>query len=61
MCLRLGHYNARISPTESDQEAIPPASGFARKVEQYESTFYKSANLEWVLQVAQVLSQARAA
>ncbi len=31
-----------------------------QQVQQYESTLYKSANLERVLQVAQVLSQARA-
>jgi ribosome-binding protein aMBF1 (putative translation factor) len=32
-----------------------------QQVQQYESTFYKSANLERVMQVAKVLSQAREA
>jgi ribosome-binding protein aMBF1 (putative translation factor) len=52
---------ARIAVGLTQKELAERLGLKEQQVQQYESTFYKSANLERVLQVAQVLSQARAA
>jgi ribosome-binding protein aMBF1 (putative translation factor) len=52
---------ARIAVGLTQKELAERLGLKEQQVQQYESTFYKSANLERVLQVAQVLTQARAA
>ena len=52
---------ARIAMGLTQKELAERLGLKEQQVQQYESTLYKSANLERVMQVAQVLSQARAA
>jgi ribosome-binding protein aMBF1 (putative translation factor) len=51
---------ARIAVGLTQKELAERLGLKEQQVQQYESTLYKSANLERVLQVAQVLSQAQA-